>query len=272
MYSSDDHSSQQEERASSSALPVLQVNVGKGKEFEAFVTAYVVGGAKSQMASGLWLTPLYYISLIAAKGQGTTLQGLFATLAGQQIPRLWLSDVGQVALANQQARLADLDCAWHWTQKTLENGHLHAVIEPSLTYYDPTLVPVARRNKHHATSTTQESSQTSSPDPSWLFLVPRWLPTEEVPQRHFTFLDARLPWPLWPSWATFLWERGLRTQEIEPLTVWCATRTPMLPLLSAAYLCRPRSTSLIADLQRALKEQRLPLPHAETGTPVPASI
>jgi hypothetical protein len=260
-----------------SSLPVLQVNGGKGKAFQAYVVAYVVGSARSPMSSGQWVTPLYYVSLIAAKGQGTTLQGLWATLVGQPSPRLWLSDVGQVALASQQASLAEQECSWHSTQRVLDNGSLHLVIEPSFTHSDPTVLPVSRRrNKRQAPARQERTPSHASraeAEPVWLFLVPRWLPPEEVALRHWSFLERRLPWPLWPTWADFLWQRGLRTGEIEPLTVWCATPTQaqaqaaVPPLLSAAYLCRPRSLALITELQQALAEHRLPLPDAAPLVP-----
>jgi hypothetical protein len=267
-----------------SSLPVLQVNGGKGKAFQAYVVAYVVGTTRSPMTSGQWLRPLYYVSLIAAKGQGTTLQGLWATLVGQQSSRLWLSDVGQVALASQQASLAEQECSWHSTQRVLDNGHLHVVIEPSFTCYDPTLLPGSRRrSSKRQTPARQERKpphgSRAESEPVWLFLVPRWLPPEEVALRHWSFLDARFPWPLWPECSDFLWQRGLRTGEIEPLTVWCASPTQaqaqaqaaIPPLLSAAYLCRPRSLALITELQQALAEGQLPLPQQDVNPLVPAA-
>ena len=272
------HDEPHDDTAAASSLPVLQVNGGKGKAFQAYVVAYVVGTTRSPMTSGQWLRPLYYVSLIAAKGQGTTLQGLWATLVGSS--RLWLSDVGQVALASQQASLAEQECRWHSTQRVLDTGHLHVVIEPSFTCYDPTLLPVTRRrsSKREAPARQERKAPHGShaePEPVWLFLVPRWLPPEEVALRHWSFLERRLPWPLWPTWADFLWQRGLRTGEIEPLTVWCATPTQaqaqaaVPPLLSAAYLCRPRSLALITELQQALAEGQLPLPQQDVNPFVP---
>src|SRR5439155_19934726 len=46
-------------------------------------------------------------------------------------------------------------------------------------------------------------------------------PTRRSSDLHLAFLDPRLAFPLDPSWATFLWERGRSAQEIERLKVWC---------------------------------------------------
>jgi hypothetical protein len=65
----------------------------------------------------------------------------------------------------------------------------------------------------------------------------------EAPSLHYRFLNRRLDLPLHPSWAGWLWERGLDTEEAEPLEAF--------GLL--AYRCRPNPERLREDLTAALR-------------------
>ena len=60
----------------------------------------------------------------------------------------------------------------------------------------------------------------------------------KAPQLHHRFLDRRIPLPLHPGWSDWLWERGLRTGEIEELKGEGIR----------AYRCRPDVEALRADL------------------------
>ena len=69
----------------------------------------------------------------------------------------------------------------------------------------------------------------------------------EAPDLHYRFLNRRLDLPLHPSWASWLWERGLDTEEAEPLEAFGV----------AAYRCRPNPERLREDLTVALRRSVL---------------
>ena len=77
-------------------------------------------------------------------------------------------------------------------------------------------------------------------------------------QLHLSFLDPRVPWPLDPAWAEFLWWRGERRGEIEALTTWCFAASETPPFLGEAYLCQPHPGLLQKDLQEALMLKKIP--------------
>jgi hypothetical protein len=281
-------------------LPMLTVKQKGQDGMHAYVTAYVVGTKRELMADGQARVPLYYLSMIGASGQGTTLRGLFASLASQRLSDGLLDGVGKVALAHHQQPLASLG-RWHWQydQVVLPAGAgLHGILEsPSLTCYDPVqgqMAGKARRSRStvgnrrlpHTTGTetgtrptrgkrskdeacslstarnakARADEQTSQQhDPLFLLLVPGSKADDPtfLHHLHYAFLDRRVPWPLHPAWAAFLWQRGQSNGEIEALTVWghtpassAGTRTTAP--LAAAYLCHPRIAELAHDLSRAL--------------------
>jgi hypothetical protein len=53
--------------------------------------------------------------------------------------------------------------------------------------------------------------------PHW---TPRLRSDAEAPPLHFHFLNRRLDLPLHLRWASWLWERGMRTGEIMALESW----------------------------------------------------
>ena len=63
---------------------------------------------------------------------------------------------------------------------------------------------------------------------------------DSPPDLHYRFLDRRCPLPLHPSWAGWLWQRGLRNGEVQLLESSGIT----------AYRCKPN----FVELQEALSE------------------
>jgi hypothetical protein len=86
-------------------LPKIAVR-GKNNEpqIDVYVNAYVVG-YQPELMNNRWAYPLYYLSCIAQRGQGTTLQGLFARLVSPHSRGATLQGVGEVMLAHRQSRL-----------------------------------------------------------------------------------------------------------------------------------------------------------------------
>lgn len=79
-------------------------------------------------------------------------------------------------------------------------------------------------------------------------LLPR--SADEAVTLHERFLNRRLDVPLHPLWATWLWERGLRTAETVPLE----------SLGVQAYRCVPKHEALAGDLRDAIRRRALPIP------------
>lgn len=76
---------------------------------------------------------------------------------------------------------------------------------------------------------------------------------DEVPALHYRFLNRRLDLPLHPSWAAWLWERGLNDGDVEALE-------------SAgvhAYRCQPDPSSLQEDISQAVRCRSLAVPAEE---------
>lgn len=228
-------------------LPKLVVR-GKSNEalVEAYVNAYVVGQRQEMLTNNKLGIPLYYLSLVAGRGQGTTVQAIFARLVNIHSRGAALDDVGEVFLAHHRQRIASCGYTVHWNFEQAEvqpERDLHAVIESTmLTMYDPVrAMAVKSRREREANSRTHREKARASLStakggkmqvgieevrrrelhPLFLLLVPRWYQDTVARQMlHFSFLDPRVPWPLDPSWSAFLWERGLEKGEIEPLKVW----------------------------------------------------
>lgn len=280
-------------------LPQVIVKArGGAAQLQAYVNAYIVG-REQEFMNGHWANPLYYLSLVAMKGQGTTLQGIFARLASTHTKDVSIEGIGEVTLAHHQSRLAECGYTIHWNfeqAEVLPNHDLHAVIESNmLTIADPVRgnavkqreyradkAPSGKRRKERASLSTIKTSKAQQSlaeienrekHPLFLLMVPGWAHEEAmfVEELHLSFLDLRVPWPLDPSWASFLWERGMRRNEIERLKVWCSTPAPSaedeepggtapeqaVPFLASAYFCRPKPASLQRDLQEALLTGRI---------------
>ncbi len=76
---------------------------------------------------------------------------------------------------------------------------------------------------------------------------------EEAPALHYRFLNRRVDLPLHPSWAAWLWERGLKANEVEALE----------SLGVHAYRCRPDASALQEDLSDAVRRRLLTVPDDE---------
>src|SRR2546429_3114650 len=124
------------------SLPRITV-YGKSNEaqIEAYVNAYVVGSKPELLSNGKFATPLYYLSLVAGRGQGTTLQAIFARLVNIHSRGAVLHGVGGVFLAHHRLRMASCGYTIHWNFEQVEvqpERDLHAVIESHmLTICDP---------------------------------------------------------------------------------------------------------------------------------------
>ena len=70
---------------------------------------------------------------------------------------------------------------------------------------------------------------------------------DDAAQLHFRFLARRLDVPLHPSWAGWLWRRGLDTDEAEQLQ---STGVQ-------AYRCRPQPEALRTDIGDAVRRREL---------------
>jgi hypothetical protein len=70
---------------------------------------------------------------------------------------------------------------------------------------------------------------------------------DDAAQLHFRFLARRVDLPLHPSWAEWLWRRGLETGEAEFLE-----STGL-----RAYRCRPQPDALRADIGDAVRRREL---------------
>jgi hypothetical protein len=73
---------------------------------------------------------------------------------------------------------------------------------------------------------------------------------EEAPALHYRFLNRRVDLPLHPSWAAWLWERGLNAGEVEALE----------SLGVYAYRCRPAPRALQEDISQAVRRLVLAVP------------
>ncbi len=70
---------------------------------------------------------------------------------------------------------------------------------------------------------------------------------DDPAQLHFRFLARRLELPLHPSWADWLWRRGLENGEVEQLE-----STGL-----SAYRCQPQPETLRADTSDAVHRREL---------------
>jgi len=78
---------------------------------------------------------------------------------------------------------------------------------------------------------------------------------EQAPALHYRFLNRRLDLPLHPSWAAWLWERGLDANEVDALE----------SMGVHAYRCRPDPPALQEDVGQAVRRGQLPMPVEDTA-------
>ena len=162
--------------AEGATLPVI-----RAAGFEARVNAYVLGATErlrrrapvlppsptSPVTQGATLasnspgcaggaTDLWYLSLVAPRGHGTTLRAIWANLVGNTHHAVWLEGVGMVALGHQRLDLngstsdtGGLGYPIHWTYRQVSvppSRAVQAVLESDLlTCYDPLLIPAVTR-------------------------------------------------------------------------------------------------------------------------------
>lgn len=97
------------------------------------------------------VTDVWYLSLVGARGQGTSLRAVWANLVSNHNRAVWLEGIGSVTLGHNRFDLTNLGYPIHWTYR-------QAVIPPSrdvqgvlesdlLTCHDPLLVPNASRGR-----------------------------------------------------------------------------------------------------------------------------
>src|SRR5260221_161588 len=106
-------------------------------QFTAYVNAYVVSEHRQWMKQGFhnWYS-LWYLSLVAARGQGTTLQALYSALVNNSPKEISLEGIGNVALGNKREDLIDAGYSTHWNYEQAEivlpggGRALHGILEP----------------------------------------------------------------------------------------------------------------------------------------------
>ncbi len=301
------------------ALPQITVSSKSDEQqFDAYVNAYIVGSAP-ELIMGKEHTLLYYLSLVAPYGYGTVCQGIFARLVSSTSKGrgVTLDGVGDVVLAHHRESLSAMGYTLHWNYEQAEivpTRDIHAVIESNmLTICDPVrgtavktrnvrskgIVSGAKKRarkertslstvKNNRTINTLEEMRARERFPAFLLMIPGWEKGNKTYRelQHLAFLDRRVPWPLDPAWAEFLWWRGERRGEIEKLLVWCSTpvqegQPEATPYLSEAYLCCPNPGAMQRDLEDALIRKRLParlhshltgLPQVVSPVPIPATV
>ena len=101
---------------------------------------------------------------------------------------------------------------------------------PSGSAYHGTLIP--------------EIAAYTTDRPDFLLLVRE---QDDAAQLHFRFLARRLDLPLHPSWAEWLWRRGLENEEVQQLES-AGLR---------AYRCRPQPEALRVDISDAVRRRAL---------------
>ena len=78
-------------------------------------------------------------------------------------------------------------------------------------------------------------------------------PQDEEVHLHYRFLNRRLDLPLHPSWAEWLWHRGLENGEVEQLA----------SAGMQAFRCRPEPDALREDLGDAVRRRALSVPSVD---------
>lgn len=101
-------------------------------------------------------TDLWYLSLVGARGQGTSLRAVWANLVSNHTRTVWLDGVGAVALGHSRLDLAGLGYPIHWTYRQAlipPSRDVQGVLESDLlTCHDPLLVPHAVRGRSRRAS------------------------------------------------------------------------------------------------------------------------
>lgn len=110
---------------------------------------------------------LWYLSLVGARGQGTTLRALWANLVSNRARSVWLEGVGSVALGQHRLDLAQLGYPIHWNyrQAVVTPGReIQGILEAdALTCYDPLLMPETTRRRGRPAGDATSANGVSGP-------------------------------------------------------------------------------------------------------------
>lgn len=82
-------------------------------------------------------------------------------------------------------------------------------------------------------------------DSRFLLLGPPREDPMDLARKHLTYLNARIPLPIPPQWAAWLWARGLNEEEITPLDGHGIR----------GWLCRPDEWRLKEDITRRIRRE-----------------
>lgn len=149
--------------------------------FEIRVNAYVVGRTRRIAGTGLGgsdlapgvghgrspgcqggITDLWYLSLVGARGQGTTLRAIWANLVSNHNRSVWLEGIGSVTLGHNRLDLTGLGYPIHWTYRQgviPPSRDVQGVLESDLlTCHDPLLVPDASRRRSRRSAGKQKDA------------------------------------------------------------------------------------------------------------------
>ena len=180
--------------------------------------------ARDEPSDGLW-----FLSMV---GSHTSVKAIAACLLKQppKIAHIIQGADGMALSGGYQRCSIPYSTIGTWTNKTVKlpvSGGYHSLVYTKLAEY-------------------------ASEDDRFLLLAQS---EEDAPHTHYRFLDRRSPLPLHPSWAQWLWRRGLEKEEIVPLQA----------AGIVAYRCHPNAKSLKEDLSEAVASGRLTLPEEETN-------
>ena len=180
--------------------------------------------ARDEPTDGLW-----FLSMV---GSHTSVKSIAAYLLKQppEVAHIIQGADGMALSGGYQRCSIPYSTIGTWTNKTVKlpvSGGYHSLVYTKLAEY-------------------------SSEDDRFLLLAHS---EEDAPNTHYRFLDRRSPLPLHPSWAQWLWRRGLEKEEIVPLQA----------AGIVAYRCHPNAKSLKEDLSEAVASGRLTLPEEETN-------
>mgnify|MGYP001013622374 CR=1 FL=1 len=166
---------------------------------------------------------LWFVSLL---GSQQAVKALWARLVKGEAGTLTIDDVGArfCALAPEGVR------AWRFFRASLPaSGGYHGLLVPEVALF------TAER-------------------PDFLLLK---RPEDDAAKLHYRFLNCRVAVPLHPSWADWLWNRALRSDEARQLESHGLK----------AYRCVPDEAALAADLAAEIRRGALGLADEDAGYP-----
>ena len=193
--------------------------------FSAVVDAYAMDSDE-----GLW-----FLSMV---GSQNALKAIWGALLKQPPESAWLIEGLEGAFRGEYRRcFIPYETIGTWTTQSAKlpgTGGYQAMLMTRLAEY------------------AFEGKETSGERPVTFLLLSR--SEQDTPSLHYRFLDRRVSLPLHPGWARWLWDRGLRNEEIEPLE-----SEGIL-----AYRCCPNQEALRTDLSDAVGADKLQVPREET--------